>query len=238
MLIEAKHDQKPARLPQGVALLRLLTWLSPAFPIGAFSYSHGLETAIAKGNIHDRDSMQDWLLNLIARGSCWSDAVLLAQAWRCGTDSLQELLSLNEFALALAPSAERFTETSQLGDAFYKASKAWPTTLHDTLNQQRAGPIAQPVIVGAIARAHTIPLEVILPSASHAFLSNLISVAIRLVPLGQTDGLALQAALEDPILHMSERAAQASLEDIGTACLLSDIAAMQHETLTTRIFRS
>ncbi len=238
MPIEARHNQATENLPQGVALLRLLTWLSPAFPIGAFSYSHGLETAVAKGDIHDRESMRDWLLNLIARGSGWSDSVLLAHAWHCTDDSLQHILSINEFSLALAPSAERLAETCQLGEAFYKASKAWPTALHDALDGQRTTPLAQPVIVGAIARAHAIPLDVILPAATHAFLSNLISVAIRLVPLGQTDGLALQAALEDPILRMTERAAQASLEDIGTACLLSDIAAMQHETLTTRIFRS
>lgn len=235
-------NQTMPSLPEGAALLRLLTWLSPAFPIGAFSYSHGLETAIATGSLHDRETVQTWLLDLIERGSGWSDSLLLAHAWRCDDDSLQDLLSLNEFALALAPSAERLSETSQLGDAFYKASKAWPIALHETLDaalEKTDSPaIALPIIIGAIARAHAIPLSVILPAASHAFLSNLISVAIRLVPLGQSDGLALQAALEAPILSASKRAATASLDDIGTACLQSDIAAMNHETLTTRIFRS
>ena len=240
--ITAHKDQATPPLPEGVALLRLLTWLSPAFPIGAFSYSHGLESAIASGSVHDQASMQDWLFNLVERGSGWSDSVLLAHAWRCNDDSLQPLLSLNEFALALAPCAERLSEIQQLGDAFYKASKTWPTPLHSALEKAlgKAGDpaLALPIIIGAIARAHAIPLEVILPAATHAFLSNLISVAIRLVPLGQSDGLALQVALEEPILATSERAATASLDDIGTACLLSDIAAMHHETLTTRIFRS
>ncbi len=223
---------------QGTALLRLLTWLSPAFPLGTFSYSHGLETAICEGICHDRDSVGDWIEHIITLGSAKSDAILLAHAWRIGSRNMDELIALNDLALALSTSKERYVETSQQGMAFFKASAAWPTGLQDQL--KKAGPeaIALPVIMGATAKEHGIDLGVILPASLHAFASNLISVAMRLVPLGQTDGLLLQARLEAPLLTCANHAATARLEDLGSSCFHSDIAAMRHETLYTRIFRS
>ncbi|WP_319532583.1 urease accessory protein UreF [uncultured Cohaesibacter sp.] len=220
----------------GSALIRLITFLSPAFPIGAFSYSHGLEVAIAKGTVKDQTTALDWLQALLLHGGGWSDAVLLSQSWQA--DDIEAILSLNEFALAMAPSAERHLETVRQGAAFLKASKSWPIPLHTTLADAGVDNIAMPVIVGTVAKAQGIPLESILPASLHAFSSNLISVAMRLVPLGQSDGLALQAGLEATILKAASRARTASLDDIGTCCLASDIAAMQHEHLTTRIFRS
>ena len=236
--MDANTAQKQNMIPEGAALLRLMTWLSPAFPIGAFSYSHGLETAIAAGAICSRDSLMDWLVALITCGSGWSDSVLLAQSWHNSQGELDNLLSLNDYALALCPSAERLSETSQLGNAFLKASLTWPTPFHDALMAKKPANIALPVIVGAVAKAHGIPLDVILPAAQHSFVANLISVGIRLVPLGQSDGLFVQATLESTILNCTQRAATTSLDDLGTLCLTSEIAAMQHETLPTRVFKS
>ena len=220
----------------GSALIRLLTFLSPAFPIGAFSYSHGLEVAISNGTVKDQRTALDWLEALLLHGGGWSDAVLLSLSWRAG--DIEAILSLNDYALAMAPSVERHLETVRQGAAFLKASKSWPIPLHETLKDAGTEDIALPVIVGAVAKAQGIPLESVLPASLHAFTSNLISVAMRLVPLGQSDGLALQAGLEATILKAATHAQTASLDDIGTCCLASDIAAMQHEHLTTRIFRS
>ena len=223
---------------EGVALVRLLTWMSPAFPLGSFSYSHGLETAISEGSIRDKDSLHAWLDALLARGSGWSDAVLIANAWRANTQTIDDLVAINDHALAMAPSAERYLETTQQGAAFYKASLAWPVSLHERIESSHIDTLALQVIIGAMAREHGIALDAILPAALHAFMANLVSVAIRLVPLGQTDGLAVQARLEESILKTSTNASMATLADIGTCCLHSDIAAMRHEQLTTRIFRS
>ena len=222
----------------GPALLRLLTWLSPAFPLGTFSYSHGLETAISEGICHNRDSVGDWIDHLLTMGSARSDAILLAHAWRIGADDMDALISLNDLAVALCASKERYVEATQQGMAFFKASAAWPIGLHDKLKDTAADALALPVIMGATAREHGIDLPVILPASLHAFASNLISVGMRLVPLGQSDGLMLQARLEPTLLETAEQAASASLEDLGSSCFHSDIAAMRHETLYTRIFRS
>ena len=238
MHIEGAGISAPNPGLSGTALMRLMTWLSPSFPIGAFSYSHGLETAIADGTIYDRDSARAWLQSLMEYGGGWSDAVLLAQSWKAAESDLEEVLELNDLALAMSPSAERHLETTQQGNAFLKASRAWPVPFHDKLDQTGVCDLALPVIIGAIGRAHHIPLDALAPASLHAFLANLVSVAIRLVPLGQSDGLTILADLEQELLDCAERAQKASLDEIGTCCLQSDIAAMRHETLTTRIFRS
>ncbi|WP_175528189.1 urease accessory protein UreF [Cohaesibacter marisflavi] len=223
---------------QGTVLLRLLTWLSPAFPLGTFSYSHGLETAISEGICHDMGSVGDWIEHLVTMGSAKSDAILLAHAWRIGSSDMNALIELNDLALALSASKERHVEISQQGMAFFKASAAWPTRLQEQIRQAEPDAIALPIIMGATAKEHGIDLGTILPASLHAFASNLISVAMRLVPLGQSDGLKLQARLEAAILASADDAAAADLEDLGSSCFHSDIAAMRHETLYTRIFRS
>ncbi|PLW78215.1 urease accessory protein UreF [Cohaesibacter celericrescens] len=238
MHIEGAGVQTASNGLTGAALVRLLTWMSPAFPVGAFSYSHGLETAIDAGTLHDRVSTRNWLIALVKRGGGWSDSVMLALSWKAVQLQSTALLDLNDHALAMAPSAERYMETTQQGAAFLQASRTWPCPVHDMLDQTGTKVIALPVILGAVAQNQNIALETILPAAIHAFAANLISVAMRLVPLGQSDGLLLQAALEPIVLETAQRATTATLEDIGSCCLHSDIAAMQHEHLTTRIFRS
>ncbi len=248
-MITGRMTTDPALLPdetvqpssaalQGAALVRLLTWLSPAFPLGTFSYSHGLETAISEGTCHDRNSVGDWIEQLLIRGSARSDAILLAHAWRIGASDMAALNALNDLALALSASRERHMETTQQGMAFLKASAAWPTKLQEQLIKEDLETVALPIIMGATARVHGIGLTAVLTASLHAFASNLISVAMRLVPLGQSDGLRLQARLEAPLLATADHAATASLEELGTTCFHSDIAAMRHETLHTRIFRS
>ena len=238
MRIEGAAVQGTNTALSGPALVRLLTWMSPAFPLGAFSYSHGMETAIDRGTLKDRASTQDWLIALLQRGGGWSDAVLLALGYKTSCSNYAAFLELNTHAMAMAPSAERFIETTNQGAAFLKASRTWPCPLHDQIDQSGTTHIALPVILGAMAQQHAIAFDVILPAALHAFASNLISVAMRLVPLGQSDGLLIQAALEPIILQTAQRASTATLQDIGSCAIHSDIAAMQHENLRTRIFRS
>ncbi len=219
-------------------LLRLLTWLSPAFPIGSFSYSHGLETRISEGDCRGRQSVQDWIEALLLYGGGWTDAVLLAASWQVDPDDVEAFLTLNDLALALAPSKERYEETRAQGSAFLDASRAWPVALHHSLDRIQCRNVALPVILGSLARHHGIGQKEMLTGALHAFSANLISVALRLVPLGQSDGLSLQAALEDTILQATRLAADSSVQDLGGCAFHSDIAAMRHETLSTRIFRS
>jgi urease accessory protein len=209
-------------------LLRLLTWLSPAFPVGAFSYSHGLETVIRDGAIADADTLTAWIAGLIEHGSGWTDAVLFKAAWEADAHALAEVA---ELAAALAPSLERRRETLGQGEAFLIAARAWgPPPL--------SGAVAYPVAVGAVTAAANIPLETALTAWLHAFAANLVSVAVRAVPLGQTDGVSVIADLEPVILAAASRAAASSLDGLGSAALLSDIAAMRHESLGVRLFIS
>jgi urease accessory protein len=218
------------------ALLRLLSWLSPAFPVGAFAYSHGLEQAIHNGLIGDRVALIDWLTDLLERGSGWNDAVLLAEAWRIASKG-GDCSEITELAEALAGSRERHLETTLQGEAFADAVAAWDLSKsHQTLG--RSDPHAYPAAVAAAAVRHGIPLHDTLTAYLHAFASNLIQASVRLVPLGQRDGVAALAALDPVILAVAEKAGASSLDDLGSCTVISDIMAMQHESKYSRVFRS
>lgn len=218
-------------MPTEARLLRLLTWLSPAFPVGAFGYSHGLETAIREGAVTDARSLTGWIAGLIEHGSGWTDSVLARAAWTAVTaENHAALDEVAELAEALAPSLERRREALAQGEAFLTAVAAWhpPPILN--------APYC--VAVGAAAGAAGIPLQPALTAWLHAFAANLTSVAVRAIPLGQSDAVAVIASLEVVILRTAERATAATLDDLGSGAILSDIAAMRHETLQGRLFIS
>ncbi|SDP76921.1 urease accessory protein [Phyllobacterium sp. YR620] len=208
-------------------LIRLMTWLSPAFPVGAFSYSHGIERVIHDGIIRDRATLEDWLRDLLHHGSVWNDAVLFAAGWR-EPDAGEDIAALGA---AISGSAERYMETMLQGSAFIQAASHW-------MNVRSADEIPYPVAVAKVAAANGVELEPALAAYLHAVLSNLIQGAVRLVPLGQSQGVALMASLEPAILGVASAAARSSLDDLGSAAIMSEIAAMQHETQYSRVFRS
>lgn len=220
-------------------LLRLLAWLSPAFPVGAFAYSHGLEWFIETGDIHDRASLGAAVEDLLILGGGWNDAVLLAEAYRCVVAGDQAGLNhAADLALALTGGAERRLETEAMGTAFHRAVHAvWP--LPDTSPAlSRPDAVGYPVAVGHAAAGHGLALTPVLAGYLHAFAANLISAGVRLIPLGQTDGLRLIAALEPLCASQAERAAASTLDDLGGACFRAELAAMYHETQYTRLFRT
>jgi len=222
------------------ALYRLMAWLSPAYPVGAFSYSSGIEWAVEAGDIADAASFQRWLEVVIASGSAFCDAVLFAHTYRAAAgDNLKALRDVAELAAAFVPSKERHLETTAQGRAFVEATRAaWPCTALDTLAQAWDGPVAYPVAVGVAAAGHGIALEPALSAYLHAVTANLISAGVRLIPLGQTDGQRLLAALEPVVAATSARALTTPLDQIGGAAFRADIASMRHETQYTRLFRS
>lgn len=214
------------------AQLRLMAFLSPAFPTGGFSYSHGLERAAHDGFLPDAAALREWLSDLIAFGSGWNDAVLFAEAHRrAGRDELAELAELAE---ALAGSEERHRETMLQGAAFIVAAGAWPHPVFERL------PADCPycVAAGAILGAHDVPLETALAAWLQAFAMNLAQAGIRLGVTGQRGAMTTVAALEPLILDTARRAGTSTLDDLGSATILSDIVAMKHETQASRLFRS
>ncbi len=230
----------PAGDPGQAGLYRLMAWFSPAYPVGSFSYSGGLEWAVEAGDIHDAASLRDWLTAIICKGGVFCDAVLLVHAHRAtARDDGVALRDIAELAAAFAPSRERFLETTAQGQAFAAATRAaWPCAALDRLAAAWDGPLAYPVTVGTAAAGHGIALEATLTGFLHAVAANYVSAAVRLVPLGQTDGQRTLAALEPAIADAGTHALACSLDEIGGAAFRADLASLRHETQYTRLFRS
>ena len=222
------------------ALYRLMAWLSPAFPVGAFSYSSGIEWAVEAGDIHDAGSLLRWLTVVIGEGGLFCDAAIFATAHRAVAGNDDALLRATaELAVALAPSKERHLETTSQGRAFVEAVRAaWPCAALDRFTALWDGLIAYPVAVAVAAAGHGVPLAPALHAFLHAAAASLISAGVRLIPLGQTDGQRVLAALEPMIAATAERAMATPLDDIGSAAFRADLASMRHETQYTRLFRS
>ncbi len=207
-------------------LLRLVQWLSPAFPTGGFAYSHGLEWVIDAGEVTSADTLKDWLTQILQGGAGRQDAILLAHALDPGAD----LDALCDLARALAPSAERLSETCEQGTAFARATTALLGL------DLAARPL--PVAVGQAARHLHLPKSDVIALYLHAFTANLVSAAVRFVPLGQTEGQQVLQSLHPVITHLATGCATAPLADIATNTLRADLAAMRHETLDVRIFKT
>jgi urease accessory protein len=207
-------------------LLLLLNWMSPTFPIGSFAYSHGLEWEIASGHMKTAADVEGWIRDVISSGSGWNDAVLFAHC------SNGDIANLNALALALSGSAERYQETTQLGRNFAMASAVW------TGIPAGEGDIAYPIAAGEACARLGLSSEATLMAFLQSFCAALVSVAVRLVPLGQTQGLVILRNLAGDIAAITARALKATLDDLGGNCLAAEMAAIAHETLEPRVFRT
>ena len=221
-------------------LYRLMTWLSPSFPVGAFSYSSGIEWAVEAGDITDAASLLRWLASMLADGAGLCDGIFLAHTHRAASSGDDALLAnIAELASAFVTSRERHLETTAQGRAFIEiACAAWNSGPLDRLIASCRSAIAYPVAVGLVGAAHGVPLAPTVHAFLHAVVSNWISAGARLVPLGQTDSQRLLAKLEPIVSVTAKRALVASLDDLGSATFRADLACMRHETQYTRLFRS
>lgn len=216
---------------------RLMTWLSPAFPVGAFSYSHGLEWVVETRQVRDAASLAAWVLDLLHHGAPKTDLIFLMEAWRAArAQDAPRIDDVVELAAAFVPSAERRLETVAQGNAFVLAARAvWPSP---PLERLQGRDVAYPVAVGIAAAAHGLDLVVTARCFAQAFVANIVSAGVRLVPLGQTDGLRVIAGMEPHVARIVETAMSAALDDVGGAAVAADIGSMLHETQYTRLFRS
>jgi len=242
----ARSSEAPALGPtdmpesEAASLYRLMTWLSPSFPVGAFSYSSGLEWVVEAGDITDAASLRQWLASMLMNGAGICDGIFLAHAYRAASSGDDALLAdIVELASAFAPSRERHLETTAQGRAFIEIARAaWHNALLDRLITSCKAAIVYPVAVGLVSAAHAIPLAPTLHAFLHAVTSNWISAGARLVPLGQTDSQRVLAQLEPDVAATAKRALVTSLDDLGSATFRADLASMRHETQYTRLFRS
>ena len=222
------------------ALYRLLTWLSPAYPVGAFSYSSGIEWAVEAGDITDVESLRQWLEATLADGSGVNDGIFFVQAHGAVANSDDAtLIELAELSGAFVPTRERHLETTSLGRAFIEVTRAaWPCPALTRLQKLWNGSITYPIAVGVACAGHDIPLA----PATHAFLTalttNWISAGVRLIPLGHTESQKLLRMLEPAMERATRRALRATLDDLGSATFRADLASAMHETQYTRLFRT
>lgn len=209
-------------------ILTLGQWFSPAFPVGSFAYSHGLEWAIDQGQVCSAEDTQDWLETVLHHGAVWNDTLLLVAAYRA--DASEELTMIDATCRALAASCERLMEADLQGRAFCAAvTDVWPIEVTD---------LTYPVAVGRAARLMDLPLELTAQMYVQAFASNLAAAATRLVPLGQTQGQRIVRQLTPICRDTAVRAVQADADDFRACSFVTDIAAMNHETQYSRIFRT
>ncbi len=226
--------------PDAAALYRLLAWLSPAYPIGAYTYSHGLETAVEEGRVRDRAALVDFVATVLRAGAGRVDGTLLAAAWRAaaaGDDAALDATAA--LAAAWRGTAETALETMQQGTAFVAVTlAAWPEPRLAAFAARHPRRLAHPVAFGAAAAFHAVPLRPALAGWLAGFAANLVSAGVRLVPLGQTDGQVATAALRPVVEASADAAMDADLDTLGTATPMLDLLSMRHETQYTRLFRS
>lgn len=218
----------PPPMPTDAKLLTLVQWLSPAFPISGFAYSHGLETAVSDGRIHDSDTLQSWLWDILWHGSGRADAIWARLAY--DAPSQDALAALNAQACAFVPAHRRLEEARKQGAAFTRTvNEVWRCNLPEVL---------LPLAVGAAARHERIDIDVAVPLYLQSFATNLVSACTRLMPLGQTDAQSIVAALHPACLEIAVETRGLCVEDVHSTAFVSDIMAMRHETLQPRLFHS
>lgn len=223
------------------ALYRSMTWLSPSYPIGAFSYSHGLEYAVEAELVRDETSLKDFVATVLDHDAGRIDAAIVAAAWEAAeNDDAGRLDDLADLATAWRGSSEMGLESTAQGAAFLRTTRAaWPSALLDALATKRERkPLPLSVAVGAAAAVHDVPLIPVLTAYLHSVAANLVSAGIRLVPLGQTEGQRILAAIEGLVGTIAAEAAVTPLDEIGSSAALVDWCSIRHETQYTRLFRS
>ena len=221
------------------ALYRLMTWLSPAYPVGGFSYSHGLEFAVEASLVRDAATLESWSAAVLRWGSGRSDAALFVAAYPAArSGDVERLDNIIALALAWRSTSETALESEAQGTAFLATTVgAWP---HPALATVAARHKKLPLAIAAVLACafHHVPIELALPAYLHAFAANLVSAGVRLIPLGQSDGQRIIAKLEASVTRAVEAAGETALDEIGAVAPMIDWCSMRHETQYTKLFRS
>lgn len=219
----ATHTSRPPMTTS--AVLTLAQWLSPAYPLGSFAYSHGLEAAIEAGWVKDADTLQDWLEDVLTDGTGRADAILLCAAFKA-----DDIAVIDATARAFAASRERLRESVQQGRAFAQTTSAvWDVDVPDLMF---------PVAVGHAAAKLGAPMGLAATMYLQAFVSNIVMGCVRLMPLGQTAGQRIIRRLTPLCEATAQAACTANLDELCSNTFLSDIAAMRHEVQQPRLFQS
>jgi urease accessory protein len=215
-----------------------MTWLSPSYPVGAYTFSQGLETAVEAGIVTTASDAESWISDMLQHGNGQADLAFLACAWEAANDAKQ-LHTIVEHVLAFQATAELRREITAQGNAFLKASGAnWICPEIELLQSVVLASCPYPVAVGVTAKGHGVDRHFAMVAFAQGYVSNLVSAAVRLIPLGQTDGQRIITNLMPLVLQTVDSVADTPLENVTTATIIADILSMQHESQYTRLFRS
>lgn len=241
-MVTPKATARPL-LSTEAALLPLLSWLSPAFPVGGYTYSHGLEWAVEDGLVRDRATTQEWIMGVLRFGAGRNDADLFREVWQAVTEGdTARFDRAVEWAAVLRGTPELALESTQQGQSFLATVAAcWPAEGLEAWRQRITvleRPPAYAVAVALATAVHGVPLASALAAFLHALSAALVSAAVRLIPLGQTDGQRVQAALASVIAEAVAASQARTWDDLGSAAPMVDLCSMTHETQYTRLFRS
>jgi len=226
-----------------LSLLRQQSWLSPTFPSGSYSYSHGIEWAVEAGHIDDRQSLVDWLEADLCCGSGRNEGIFFNESWRYAAENDRaKLFQVAELAAAFRGTSEFALESSQQAAACLATlCQVWPDRLLNWLSRilsEHHVPPALAVVLGVRSATQDIPVGLALPAFLQSYIANLVTAGVRLIPLGQTDGQIAIAELEKSMLTASTLIRKTTIDDLGSAAFMVDLASMAHETQYTRLFRS
>ena len=221
----------------GLPELRLMQLVSPALPIGAFTYSQGLEWAVESGQVSGAEAVYDWLLGQIEDGLTYLDLPVLKRLYQAIENSnLESVIYWAEYLLASRETSELRQEEVNRGRALSRLLTE--LEIEDAVQYQAAMLLGQLPGFALAAVTWNISLQQAALGYSWGWLENQVAAAIKLVPLGQTAGQKLQLQLAEVIPQAVNRALSVDDDEMGASAPAMAIASSLHETQYTRLFRS
>ncbi|WP_008308717.1 urease accessory protein UreF [Leptolyngbya sp. PCC 6406] len=227
-------------MTSAAALLRLLQLASPALPVGAYSYSEGVETLIHQGRITSGENLAHWLIQELEMGAIRLEAAVMGRAMVAWQESdLAALERWNHWLSAVRETEELRQQSWQMGRSLLRLLRDLePGSLNPLPDTFSTQPCNFAIAFGIAAALWQLPIEETILIYLQSWAANLISAGVRLVPLGQTEGQRLLGHLADPLSRAAERIPTLLDHDLTTCSWGLTLASMTHETQYSRLFRS
>lgn len=223
---------------ENLALLSLLQIASPALPVGAYSYSEGLETLIFEGKVNNQKTLQNWIEESLKFGAIRLEAAVMIRVYRAlQKDDLESINYWNNWATATRETEELRLQSLQMGMSLNRLLISMKPALENKLKVCETE-CNFSVAFGIAAQNWQIEEKAALLGFLHSWASNLIVAGVKLIPLGQTAGQNLLLTIQSTIIEATQEILDLKDDDLNVCSWGLSLASMNHETLYTRLFRS
>ncbi|NET44824.1 urease accessory protein UreF [Okeania sp. SIO2B3] len=227
-------------------LLCLLQLASPALPVGAYSYSEGIEVLVTRGKISDYDSLKNWLIDSLKFGSIRLEAALIIRAyWETNSGNLPLLNNWNNWATAVKETEELRLQSLQMGRTLIRLFMNIQPDLSTELMSFIQNKLETEtdfcnfaIAYGLISASWKIEIETAILSYLHSWATNLVNAGVKLIPLGQTVGQKLLWELQNQIVLSAKEILKLKDDELNSCSWGLSLASMAHEVQYTRLFRS